>query len=267
MGERRTGARRRRYGVGHKVDAADRETLTFRLESPDAEPAKLIISSTSYDEQLSIERDQLGGTDEYFYGWTGTRVWEASLIMAQLADARGRSFWRDRRVLELGCGCGLSGIAVAALGADVVLTDLVTQQAQANVAQTFRSHMEPPAVCRLRWGDSGADLSRVAEGGSFDVIIATDCIYNTASWAALLSTISVLSRPGTEVLIVSVQRGDGHSEFFELALSKGFLVENRTHSAELRRVLESETWRRQAGGAQPHALEYHHLVCTAPARI
>ena len=114
-------------------------------------------------------------------------------------------------------------------------------------------------------GVIGADFSRVAKGGSFDVIIATDCLYNTASWPALLSTISALSRPGTEALIVSVKRGDGQSEFFELALSNGFLVENRTHGAELRRVLESETWRRQLGGAQAHALEYHHLVCTAPA--
>ena len=266
-GARSGGAlRRRRHGAGHKVDTTDRELLTVQLESEGAAPDLLHISSTPYEEQLIIERDQLSGTDEYYYGWTGARVWEASLIFAQIADARGRLFWQDRRVVELGCGCGLGGIAVAALGADVVLTDIVTQQAQRNVTQTFRSHTEAPSVRRLRWGDSGADLSLVADGGSFDAVIATDVLYNEASWPALLSTISALSRPGTEVMVVSVRRGAGHSEFFELAQQQhNMMVEER--SAELMPVLASDTWRRQLGGAQAHDLLFHCLVYTGAGRM
>jgi|EP01046_Picozoa_sp_COSAG06_P010884 predicted nicotinamide N-methyase len=270
MGERQRPPRRRRHGAGHKVDALDRELATIALESEGAAPAELLINSTPYEEQLLIERDQLGGTDEEYYGWTGARVWEGSLILSKLADARGRDFWQDRRVVELGSGCGLGGITVAALGADTVLTDIVTQQAQANVTQTFGEQPpRAPAVRRLCWGDS-RDMARVmADGGSFDVIIGSDILYNEASWPALLATIAALSRPGTEVMLVTVRRGggSGSDEFLSLAARHHMLVEDQTQSHQMRQILESDAWRRQLGGSQPHALGYYRLVCTMPPRL
>ena len=87
-------------------------------------------------------------------------------------------FWRDRRVLELGSGCGLGGIAAAALGAEVVLTDIVTQQAEHNVRETFRNTgVVLPRVQRLRWGEAG-DIEAAGKDGPFDVILGGDVLYN-----------------------------------------------------------------------------------------
>jgi 2-polyprenyl-3-methyl-5-hydroxy-6-metoxy-1,4-benzoquinol methylase len=43
---------------------------------------------------------------------------------AQLWHERGQHCMQGKRVIELGCGCGLVGLCLAALGAHVLLTDL-----------------------------------------------------------------------------------------------------------------------------------------------
>eukprot|EP00927_Polykrikos_kofoidii_P055621 TRINITY_DN49836_c0_g1_i1.p1 TRINITY_DN49836_c0_g1~~TRINITY_DN49836_c0_g1_i1.p1 ORF type:complete len:346 (+),score=35.45 TRINITY_DN49836_c0_g1_i1:111-1148(+) len=61
----------------------------------------------------------------------GAVVWGSSLAFCQLVEAIGKEqssgpvceFWRDKAVLELGSGCGAAGLAVAARGAKVTLTD------------------------------------------------------------------------------------------------------------------------------------------------
>ena len=61
----------------------------------------------------------------------GTTVWDASIILAKWMEKNARKGSElsrpklaGRRVLELGAGMGLGGLAAAALGADVELTDV-----------------------------------------------------------------------------------------------------------------------------------------------
>eukprot|EP01051_Picozoa_sp_SAG22_P004714 SAG22_NODE_260_length_13403_cov_57.915589_9_plen_190_part_00 len=69
----------------------------------------------------------------------GSKIWpSARLLVAHLAASEGERPLSGQRVLELGCGVGLAGIAAAALGARVVLTDRdeeALRQAAANIAQ------------------------------------------------------------------------------------------------------------------------------------
>ena len=57
----------------------------------------------------------------------GFQLWPAAHAAAEYAmsrHAQSPGAWRGVRVLELGAGCGLTGLVFAALGADVTLTDL-----------------------------------------------------------------------------------------------------------------------------------------------
>lgn len=100
----------------------------------------------------------------------GTTVWDASIVLAKFLEKgarRGelsRARLTGRRVLELGAGPGLGGIAAALLGADVVLTDLpdIVPLTARNVA----TNVSAAALKRAcggsgeGWGKEGRPASR-----------------------------------------------------------------------------------------------------------
>ena len=54
----------------------------------------------------------------------GVALWPACCALSTyLANVYGEDFFRGKRVIELGSGAGLLGIALAKLGAEVTLTD------------------------------------------------------------------------------------------------------------------------------------------------
>ena len=69
---------------------------------------------------------------------TGGNIWESSEVLARLLCARPADYWQDKRVVELGTGCGLVGLTALALGAaEVTLTDQVLFMARANLIANF----------------------------------------------------------------------------------------------------------------------------------
>jgi predicted nicotinamide N-methyase len=265
----------------------DCETFELRLSSREAAPRVLTLRGPTHAEQEGIDGGEaLAGTDEAHYGWTGARVWDSAFVLAHLADQRPAGWWVSRRVLELGCGCGAAGLATAALGARVVLTDLVPDLARHNAAANFPEGSRP-VVEQLAWGD-GPGLERVAAHGPFDVVLAADVLYNTYCWPALADTIRRLSGPQTEVLLASTRRSSvGDDAFFAAAAAgapmaaAGGVVPYRPPPparlddcgrplgrlwarveelpAALATVLSSEAWRLQLAGAASPGLELRRL--------
>ena len=63
--------------------------------------------------------------------WSGGSIWESTEFLAQLLCEMPSESWGTARVLELGAGCGLLGLAAAGLGAElVVLSDHVRSPSQ-----------------------------------------------------------------------------------------------------------------------------------------
>ena len=64
-------------------------------------------------------------------GWTGGNIWESSEVLARVLCLHPHNWWRNKRVIELGTGCGLVGLTALALGAaEVTLTDQVLYMAR-----------------------------------------------------------------------------------------------------------------------------------------
>ena len=92
---------------------------------------------------------------------------------------KGSEFWKGKRVVELGAGCGLAGLVAAGLGAEeVLLTDqhiaLLEHNAAKNAAVTTPAAVK---VQQLRWGDvSAAAAALGSPPRPFDVVLGADVL-------------------------------------------------------------------------------------------
>jgi predicted nicotinamide N-methyase len=108
----------------------------------------------------------------------GMQVWRGALLLADCVVHRSTAL-RGSTVLELGCGCGLTGLVAASFASHVVLTDApvrVLHNARHNVALNRALPRGKVDVRRLDWFDhldpltDGLDRIRgvAAGGGDYD---------------------------------------------------------------------------------------------------
>lgn len=146
------------------------------------------------------------------------QVWPAGRLLAQ---AMHRFDIGGKRILELGCGIGLASLVLQRRGADVVASDAHP------LAEGFLSYNAAlnglPAVHyrQLRWDRALPTL------GLFDVIIASDVLYERNHAELIGSVIARHALADAEVLVTDPGRGNS-ARFSRLLESEGFVVES-TH--------------------------------------
>ncbi|CAK0824488.1 unnamed protein product [Prorocentrum cordatum] len=141
----------------------------------------------------------------------GFQVWSAALALARYLEA-SRSL-ASLRVLELGCGPGLLGIACAHLGASVTLTDkecvlpLTRKNVDCNPVPPGRT-IGAVQVRELAWG------SDVQEPwcGCFDLVLGSDLTYFEHLLEPLLVSVLQVATEGTEVLLAHAHRHASESK-------------------------------------------------------
>lgn len=148
-----------------------------------------------------------------------------------LEEVLSSATYRRLRVLELGSGCGIVGIALAQIVPDteVILTD----QAEAEEIASLNIGAANPAMGSnisfqiLDWEEP---LPRVIQGKLFDLILVADCTYNSDSSPDLVRTLSqiVERSPKVIVLVAMKVRHPSEAIFFELMSGAGFLVGSKT---------------------------------------
>ena len=163
---------------------------------------------------------------------SGRAAWTAGCKLAEVLLLENKHAVREwfppgARVLELGCGCGVAGCAVAARdpAAHVLFTDsntacLDTAARNANAAQ-FGARCSTAA---LKWGDVDA-ASRVAETFRPTLVLGTDIGYDPSSHEALVKTLAALR--AEVVLVEQVRYRDVFGWFLDELERAGFAPAGR----------------------------------------
>ena len=183
-----------------EVMAADgEEDASERLfELANASHVRFRVPSASAALELCIRQDPSNET-------TGGCIWETSYLLSQWAIQQLENQLRARRplrCLEVGAGCGLFGLSLAAVGANVVLTE--TTSAMPNLEYNVEHNPPPPglggstAVVPLTWGDA-SHVTAARALGPFDLICGTDVVYVVALVSPLLETLWTCATASTTV--------------------------------------------------------------------
>lgn len=160
-------------------------------------------------------------------GGTGLNVWDGAMLLTRYIE-KVPNIVKNKKVIELGSGCGVVGIAAAICGCkQVVMTDLsyalplmrtnVDRNKSAwkdNVIVSCKEcdWFNPPNVDELLLDQN----CEIIKSNYPDVILVADCVWISSLIAPLLHTLKQYTSESTEVFITYQQRGrEAHEMFME----------------------------------------------------
>ena len=146
------------------------------------------------------------------------QVWDSGRI---LAEAMGTYDVAGKRVLELGCGIGLASLVLQRRGAEVVATDIHPLAASFLAYNAALNALPAVHYRHMEWSSPLPML------GQFDLIIASDVLYEASQVETVAAVVERHARQACEVVLVDP--GRGHSARLATALAaNGFVAEAPT---------------------------------------
>ncbi|EDW87484.1 histidine protein methyltransferase 1 homolog [Drosophila yakuba] len=161
----------------------------------------------------------------------GAKIWECTEdLLLYLSEKYEDSFWKDKRVLDLGCGCGLLGVYAMKHGAQVDFQDynkdVLEYITYPNIVLNLEDSLSEDEKLKfldksttLYSGDwtNFAELSRNEE--KYDLILTSETIYNIENQQKLLDTFAGRLKSEGVVLVAAKSHyfgvGGGLEQFSE----------------------------------------------------
>ncbi|MDE0085974.1 MAG: methyltransferase domain-containing protein, partial [Candidatus Poribacteria bacterium] len=114
-------------------------------------------------------------------------LWESAIGLARHISELDRPL-SEKRVLEIGCGFGLAGIAACQAGAKVVFTDFEHDALLFAKHNAQQNGIDSAIFIQMDW-------NALCFQYKFDVILASDVIYEEQNWQPILSLLQNLLSP------------------------------------------------------------------------
>ncbi len=163
------------------------------------------------DELIQADPNDVAVKDERLPYWA--ELWPASLALAEFILATP-AIGEGDAVLELGCGLGLAGIAASVRSRRVLITDYQPDALRFAELNWLLNVGESPAAVLMDW--RRPDLNR-----RFDVILASDVVYEKRFFRPVIDSFHTLLTPEGKVLLSEPNRAVARP-FFNLLRQEGF---------------------------------------------
>ncbi|KAG5368791.1 UPF0665 family protein [Yarrowia sp. E02] len=162
-------------------------------------------------------------------------VWDAGVTLAHMLTKQRiydqicrKDSSQKIKILELGAGCGIVGLAVEKhLGGQgsLILSDL--EEARECAEESIALNQSSASFMALDWADE--DVSKLAD---LDLIIVADCTYNMDMYETLVGCLERLlaMNPGAKVVIGHKMRNEQEVEFFDMLEQRLKVEEDATES-------------------------------------
>lgn len=149
-------------------------------------------------------------------------LWPAGLALAEEMSSFPVA---GKRILEIGCGLGLSSLVLQRRGADITASDHHPLAEEFLLANAALNGLAEVPFSIAQWSGPNPDLGR------FDLIIGGDVLYERDHVGLLAGFVALHAGPEAEILIADPGRNHANALSRALAL-QGF------HCSETRRAFE-----------------------------
>ncbi len=148
-----------------------------------------------------------------------TYLWESAIGLAHHVSGLGATL-SGQHILEIGCGFGLAGIVACQAGAKVVFTDFEHDALQFALHNSQLNGIENGVLVQMDWNTP-------CFNSKFDVILASDVIYEEQNWESILGLLlNLLVSDG--IAIFSEPNRKNADGFFKCITENGFTFEKTT---------------------------------------
>lgn len=141
----------------------------------------------------------------------GMYTWPSAPVLAQYIWYN-RNRIHGKTILEIGAGTALPGILAAKCGATVHLSDSEALLNRSNncLKSCIANGLNNIEVHGITWGRFGKEILQLPH---FDIIMASDCFYDTKDFEDIISTVSFLleRNRGSEFLFTYQERSSSRT--------------------------------------------------------
>src|SRR5215204_6357497 len=148
----------------HEALAAIGPLRVDRVDLPGTTESLLISRPVDYDRLID---DAAADPEQNLPYWA--ELWPSGVALAAKIT-RDPSIVQGRRVLELGCGLGVTAVAALIAGADLLVTDYSLEALALCSLNTFDLVEIQPQTLRVNWRDTGTTMYGTVEG-TFPVVL------------------------------------------------------------------------------------------------
>jgi predicted nicotinamide N-methyase len=190
------------------VDGYSIETVTLRVGSSDYQVRSLGDRQQFSDPDGRAARAGISSASWPLFGV----VWPSGLVLANEVD---RLPIVGKRILEVGCGIGLSSLVLKHRGADITASDYHPLAGEFLRHNTDLNGLAPIAFHNAPWAETNSTLGR------FDLIIGSDLLYERGHPGLLAGFLARHAKRDAQILLADPGR-DRCGEFGNRMAMQGY---------------------------------------------